>query len=218
MAVKIYGESYNICKIAGAPCPADEVGCFDSDCVIELSDGTLLRVSYEKEDLNVWTIQVLKSGATPYQLIPREAKSEGKRSDIFSSQADYKEHWVVDRGAVLSESVQLRPCRELVGTMIFTEELPFFQDELVGENLSQSRKQECRGFAIGLNSPWTAEDVEYCLSPTDTGWKCTYAVTGRDFVTAYLYSNGKTPEDALAANKKLFSEIQTKWNPTGDTI
>lgn len=218
MAVKIYGKSYDICQIVGAPCPADEVGCFGSDCIIELSDDTLLRVSYEKEKINVWTIQVLKSGSAPYQIISYKAQSEGKYSDIFSSQADYKQHWVVDRGAILSEPVPLQPCRELVGTMIFTKEIPFFQDELVGEKLSQSRKQEYRGFAIGLNSPWTTEDVEYCLSPTDTGWKCTYAVMGRDFVTAYLYSNGKTPEDALAANKKLFSEIQTKWNPTGDTI
>ena len=215
MAVKIYGKSDSICKIAGAPCSADEIGCFDSDCIIELSDNTLLRVSYKKkESLNVWTIQVLKSGSFPYQLISREEKNE--HSDVYLSQAEYKQHWVVDRGAVMSEPVH--PCRELIGTMIFTEETPFFRDELTCQNLSQSRKQECAGFAMGLNSPWTAKDVEYCLFPEDKGWKCTYAVTGRDFVTTYLYSNGKTPEDALAANKKLFSEIQTKWNPTGDTI
>lgn len=96
MAIKVYGESDDLCIIDGAPYPNDEVGCFESDCVVELSDDTVIRVSYGEN--GTWEIEVLRVGQLPYELEKCPKDDDNDYSDVFVSKADYKQHCVVDRG------------------------------------------------------------------------------------------------------------------------
>lgn len=98
MAIKVYGASDDLCIIDGAPYPDDEVGCFESDCVIELSDNTVIRVSYGYGSSGVWEIKVLRSGQVPYELKKCPRDEDNNYSDVFTSMANYKQHYVVDRG------------------------------------------------------------------------------------------------------------------------
>lgn len=96
MAVKVYGASDDLCIIDGAPYPNDEVGCFESDCVVELSDDTVIRVSYGES--GTWEIEVLRVGQLPYKLEKCPKDDDNNYSDVLTSEADYKQHCVVSRG------------------------------------------------------------------------------------------------------------------------
>ena len=46
----VYGYGDDNLVIEGAPYPADEIGCYDSDVYIRFSDGTLIKAWYVKDN------------------------------------------------------------------------------------------------------------------------------------------------------------------------
>lgn len=60
--LKVYGCSDDLVEIEGAKYPNDEIGCFERDVKIKFTDGTEIKVGYNKPDLAIWWIRVEKRG------------------------------------------------------------------------------------------------------------------------------------------------------------
>ena len=60
--LKVYGCSDDLVEIEGAKYPNDEIGCFEHDVKIKFTDGTEIKVGYNKPDLAIWWIRVEKRG------------------------------------------------------------------------------------------------------------------------------------------------------------
>lgn len=60
--LKVYGCSDDLVEIEGAKYPNDEIDCFERDVKIKFTDGTEIKVGYNKPDLAIWWIRVEKRG------------------------------------------------------------------------------------------------------------------------------------------------------------
>lgn len=60
--LKVYGCSDDLVEIESAQYPNDEIDCFERDVKIKFTDGTEIKVGYNKPDLAIWWIRVEKRG------------------------------------------------------------------------------------------------------------------------------------------------------------
>ena len=89
---RVYGQSDDIVEVEGAPYPADEIGCYKKDVQIRFSDNTLIKVHYGKDDLGIWSIEVLNKGVAEQTLTECHDEDAEIYSDIFEIDADYVSH------------------------------------------------------------------------------------------------------------------------------
>lgn len=87
----------------------DEIGCYGSDVIVALSDNTALRVSYGKPGKGIWAISIIKEGSAAYSLSVCEDENADIYSDIFESEADVVNHWIVDKGAPAPQEALMFP-------------------------------------------------------------------------------------------------------------
>lgn len=86
--LKIYGCSDDLVEVEGTTTEHDEIGCFDSIVIIIFTDGTRIRVSYPKEGLAVWKIEVLEEGTAHSELTICTDEDADIYSDIFIIDAE----------------------------------------------------------------------------------------------------------------------------------
>ena len=86
--IKVYGYSDDNLVLDGAPYPADEIGCFESNVLVRFSDGTLIKAGYGKDNLGVWWIKILEKGNAPQTLTECFDEDAEIYSDIFEIDAD----------------------------------------------------------------------------------------------------------------------------------
>lgn len=68
----------------------DEIGCFNSDVLIEFTDGTVIRVHYGKGEKGIWDIEILSEGAAIVKFIVCEDEDAAIYSDILEIDAEVK--------------------------------------------------------------------------------------------------------------------------------
>ena len=95
MSCKVYGYSDDNLVIDGAPYPADEIGCFNSEVMVRFSDDTMIKAGYGKESNGgVWCIKVINKGTAPQTLTECFDEDADPYSDVFEIDADYVWHEV----------------------------------------------------------------------------------------------------------------------------
>lgn len=95
--VKVYGCSDDLCEIEGSKYREDEIGCWEHDVRIRFTDGTIIRVGYNKPNLGIWYIIVEKIGAANKKLTVCNDEDAEIYSDIFEIDAEVKSHHIVKR-------------------------------------------------------------------------------------------------------------------------
>ena len=104
--VRIYGSSDDLLEIEGSEYYENEIGCCDSDVVVEFCDGTIIRCGYAKPDLAVLYINIVKEGKSPRELHHFENENPDPYSYVFTIASEVKAHFLLDKGAPLPEPVQ----------------------------------------------------------------------------------------------------------------
>lgn len=94
---KVYGCSDDLLEIEGAPYPAGEIDCFDSNVFVRFSDGTMIKAYYEKDDKAIWGIEILEKGDAEQTLTECNDEDAEIYSDIFEIDADYVWHEVKEK-------------------------------------------------------------------------------------------------------------------------
>lgn len=82
--LKVYGCSDDLVEIDGAEYPNDEIGCFERDVKIKFTDGTEIKVGYNKPDLAIWWIRVEKHGTANQTMTRCWDEDAFPYSDIFT--------------------------------------------------------------------------------------------------------------------------------------
>lgn len=93
--IKVYGCSDDLVEIEGSVYKEKEIGCFDKDVEIELTDGAVIRIGYPKKDLCVWWIEIEKQGTEKQTLTICEDEDADIYSDILEIDAEIKSHSVL---------------------------------------------------------------------------------------------------------------------------
>lgn len=88
--LKVYGCSDDLVEIEGTKTQYDEIGCYDSDVLIEFTDGTIIRVHYGKGEKGIWDIKILSKGAAIVKFIVCEDEDADIYSDILEINAEVK--------------------------------------------------------------------------------------------------------------------------------
>lgn len=104
--IRIYGCSDDLLEIEGSEYYENEIGCCDSDVVVEFCDGTIIRCGYAKPGLAIWYINIVKEGTAPRDLLICEDENADPYSDVFTIASEVKSHFLLDKGAPLPELVQ----------------------------------------------------------------------------------------------------------------
>lgn len=86
---RVYGCSDDLVEIEDAPYPYDEVGCFDSDVRIWFDDGTIALVSYGKDNLGIWNIEIEEEGTAKLYLNICNDENAEIYSDILEIDANF---------------------------------------------------------------------------------------------------------------------------------
>ena len=84
LMIRVYGCSDDLVECDGAPYPADEIGCFEREVMLQFEDETVIHVGYPKKDKAVWWIKVIKQGNAPQSLTICEDENTEIYSDIFT--------------------------------------------------------------------------------------------------------------------------------------
>ena len=103
--MKIYGMSDDLVELEGSQYQEDEIGCYDSDVIIAFDDGTVIRISYGKPDGAIWEITLLKKGTAGNTIFICDDEDDEIYSDIFETDAEVRNHWVIHKGAEPPEEV-----------------------------------------------------------------------------------------------------------------
>jgi len=90
--VKIYGCSDGLVEIEGSEYEENEIGCYDENVRIWFEDGTVILISYGKDDLAVWDIDVEKIGTAKQHLEICEDEDADIYSDIFEIDSEILKH------------------------------------------------------------------------------------------------------------------------------
>lgn len=88
--LKVYGCSDDLVEIDGTKTQYDEIGCFNSDVLIEFTDGTTIRVHYGKGEKGIWYIEILSEGAAIVKFIECMDEDAAIYSDILEIDAEVK--------------------------------------------------------------------------------------------------------------------------------
>lgn len=90
--IKIYGVSDDTVIIEGATYSTDFVDCFDEDVRFTFTDGTVIRIGYNKPDLGIWYIIVEQKGTAEQSLTVCEDEDADPYSDVFCIDAEIVKH------------------------------------------------------------------------------------------------------------------------------
>ena len=93
--IRIYGASDDLVEIEGSEYQEDEIGCYNSQVRIWFDDGTVILVSYGKQDLAVWSIVIEKVGTAKFDLQICEDEDADIYSDIFEIDSEIVRHEVI---------------------------------------------------------------------------------------------------------------------------
>jgi hypothetical protein len=93
--VKIYGCGDDLCEIENSIYKDDEIGCYENDVRIRFTDGTIIRIGYNKPGLGIWYIIVEKAGTANQKLTICTDEDDKPYSDIFEIDAEIKSHSIV---------------------------------------------------------------------------------------------------------------------------
>ena len=99
--VRIYGASDDLVEIDGSRYD-NEIGCSYNDpkARIWFEDGTVILVSYGKQDLAVWSIVIEKVGTAKFDLQICLDEDADIYSDIFEIDSEIVRHEVIENAAV----------------------------------------------------------------------------------------------------------------------
>ena len=98
--IRIYGASDDLVEIEGSEYQENEIGCFEVKVRIWFEDGTVILVSYGKQDLAVWSIVIEKVGTAKFDLQICEDEDADIYSDIFEIDSEIVRHEVIKNAAV----------------------------------------------------------------------------------------------------------------------
>ena len=93
--VKIYGCSDDLVDIFNSAYETNEIGCYDADVKIYFADGTKIQIGYNKPNIGVWYIKVLKQGTAKQELTICEDENADIYSDIFEIDSEIVKHSLV---------------------------------------------------------------------------------------------------------------------------
>lgn len=85
--VRVYGASDDLIEIEGSEVE-DEIGAFDSIVSIRFDDGTTIKVSYGKEGMGIWKIEIVERGDAECSLSICEDEDDDPYSDVFEIDAE----------------------------------------------------------------------------------------------------------------------------------
>lgn len=95
--VKVYGASDDLVEIDNSQYKEDEIGCYDHDVRIRFLDGTIIRVGYPKDGLDVWWVEIEKQGTAEHKLTICDDEDTRIYSDIFEIDSEIKSHSVIKK-------------------------------------------------------------------------------------------------------------------------
>ena len=98
--VRVYGCSDDLVEIEGSKYKEDEIGCYDLDGRIWFEDGTVILVTYGKQDLAVWSIVIEKVGTAKLDLQICEDEDADIYSDILEIDSEIVRHEVIKNAAM----------------------------------------------------------------------------------------------------------------------
>lgn len=98
--IRIYGASDDLVEIEGSDYQENEIGCFEANVRIWFKDGTVILVSYGKQDLAVWSIVIEKVGTEKFDLQICEDEDADIYSDIFEINSEILWYEVIKNAAV----------------------------------------------------------------------------------------------------------------------
>jgi len=93
--IKIYGASDDLVEIEGSAYKHDEIGCYDQDVRLRFTDGTVIRVGYNKPSLAIWYINVEKQGVAKQSLTICNDEDTKIYSDVFEIDAEIVRHSII---------------------------------------------------------------------------------------------------------------------------
>ena len=85
---KVYGYSDDVVVIEHIDGGCTEIDCYDKDIAIEFADGTVVHISYGKDDKAIWGIEVTTHGGASYQKIECDDEDADIYSDILEIEAE----------------------------------------------------------------------------------------------------------------------------------
>lgn len=94
--IKVYGYSDDLVEIEGGS-KEEEIDCYDQNVRIWFVDGTVILVSYGKNGMGIWNIEVEQKGRAPQKIISCDNEDSEIYSDIFSIAASVQKYEVVDK-------------------------------------------------------------------------------------------------------------------------
>ena len=98
--IRIYGASDDLVEIDGSEYQENEIGCYEAKVRIWFEDGTVILVTYGKQDLAVWSIVIEKVGTAKFDLQICEDEDADIYSDIFEIDSEIVRHEVIENAAV----------------------------------------------------------------------------------------------------------------------
>lgn len=93
--VTIYGYSDDTVEIENSNYNEGSIDCFDKDVRIWFTDGTIIRIGYNKPGLGVWYIVREHVGTAEQTLLVCEDEDADPYSDVFCINAEIKRHEVL---------------------------------------------------------------------------------------------------------------------------
>lgn len=93
--VTIYGYSDDTVEIENSSYNDGSIDCFDKDVRIWFTDGTIIRIGYNKPDLGVWYIVREHVGTAEQTLLVCEDEDADPYSDVFCINAEIERHEVL---------------------------------------------------------------------------------------------------------------------------
>ncbi len=94
--VKIYGDSDNTVVIDGLSYKK-AIECYNKNVIIEFKDGTVVKVSYLKDDKAIWSIDFIESGPAYKNLRVCNNENAEIYSDVFIIDSEIVKYDVVDK-------------------------------------------------------------------------------------------------------------------------
>jgi hypothetical protein len=86
MSTKVYGVSDDLIEFEGDDLEG-EVSCYDDECLIFFTDGTILSCKYGKADLGIWQFTIIQKG----KLFDKIEICEDEDDDIYSDIVSFKD-------------------------------------------------------------------------------------------------------------------------------
>lgn len=94
---RVYGSSDDLVEIEGSKYRENEIPCYGAYVRIWFDDGSIIQVSYPKNEKAIWMICVEKKGTSTYSLEECNDENDSVYSDIYTTDARVIKHAVVSK-------------------------------------------------------------------------------------------------------------------------